>query len=1353
MNPQSMRPLTTLNPVVENDDDGLGSERGSDKARALVSEIQPDVSGVLRLDVIDVCYSVLVGTTLKSLLSNIFLQVNGGELCAILGPSGAGKSVLLDVISNRAKTGVYSGNIFVNQLERPLWFDKKIAYVLQDDAMIATLTVQETMRFAAWTRLSDDVPWVERDERIASLLEMVGLSHVKETVVGNANIKGISGGQRKRLALALEIVNFPSLLFLDEPTSGLDSAIAFEVIAAVRKIVDKSRLCLTTIHQPSPDVFKLFDRAILVSAGRIVYSGPSGRVMQHFESIGFVRVHQAENPAEFLLKVCGDTRKTPEELQSFFQRSPYFVVPECNQGHLFLPLTKPVVSSLSTQFMMLLTRGWLTFFRDVPTLKAEVSKYIFFGILIGVTFRGDAYNIQPPFLHVASSSSSLHSFPTETLSNYNAILFFMFIFYWYGNIQHIPTIAALDNLYRRELAAGAYSEFPFWAASQITSMPLLVVLHTCLVAIVYPLCGFPQTTVYFFYFWWMFFLISVMSFFMCQAFAAGTGNAQIAFALCPPLFMCFATFSGYPIILTFMPVGWSTWAPYISFLRWAFQGLIINAFASGHGSDGTAVVDFYSFGNLNSLAPFAILLVIIASVSASTYFVMLRARSTLVKVEAEDYELSADPANTLSGAMGGGGHGLSSRLELDNQLLGDPEKAQMSWRGPRGSLVRGSVARGFPARESLHAFAKSFKHADIASAQGTIASLSFRASLFQNSVVGPDVMSSEEPVRYSILGISDFKKASANVKRAEGITVRFEDLNYVVSLPNKNGPGMADKQLLKKLTGTINEGEMVALMGASGAGKSTLLDVLAGRKNTGVVTGTLLFGGNPRSHALSTKTAYVEQTDVHLPMLTVQETLTFSAKFRMKYGTTSTEVGDRVNKIMEMMKLTEVAGRIVGNQLIKGIPGGQKRRLSMGVEIINFPSLIYLDEPTSGLDSASSDEVVAAIKNLSSQNRTVICTIHQPSASAFLSFDVLLLLAYGEIIYFGLVSEAVHFFVFSPFGFTYVAADNPADFVVAVAGEKVEGSKGQKVTSADLINHYASLNKHPKVGLLAGKTADGGPSGGIVYPTPISYQFRVLTHRYYLKFTRSKVVLFTSFFRSLVLAFVFGLAYSDPPSGLEFAAYKNKMSFCFFSMFFAVVVQMQVIPLYFEDRGTFYRERAAAIYHPIPYWVSTWVVYFGFLFVHNMLFCIIAYFIAGFQYVASRFFFYYTAMYFASLGGYFTCLCLAAVCSSAPTAMGIFPPVFFANLLYTGYFQYIPHMQPWLGVWAPYVTFIRWSYQAILVNELTANPMLPYSDDLLSSLQFNRHSAGYCLGIILVFVGGYSSLLIYFLIKMNFEKR
>ena len=178
---------------------------------------------------------------------------------------------------------------------------------------------------------------------------------------------------------------------------------------------------------------------------------------------------------------------------------------------------------------------------------------------------------------------------------------------------------------------------------------------------------------------------------------------------------------------------------------------------------------------------------------------------------------------------------------------------------------------------------------------------------------------------------------------AVGCRIVFRDLSYKVIRKTDN----AEVTLLQGVTGRINPGEMCALMGASGAGKSTLLDVIGQRKNTGVITGEITYNGSTELKSF----AYVMQDNVHMGILSVRESISYAAELRLKETMSAEKKAKRVQKIIDMLGLTKVSESPLGTPEVRGISGGQLKRVSIGVEIVNMPNLMFLDEPTTGLDS------------------------------------------------------------------------------------------------------------------------------------------------------------------------------------------------------------------------------------------------------------------------------------------------------------------------------------------------------------------------------------------------------------------
>jgi ABC-type multidrug transport system ATPase subunit len=243
------------------------------------------------------------------------------------------------------------------------------------------------------------------------------------------------------------------------------------------------------------------------------------------------------------------------------------------------------------------------------------------------------------------------------------------------------------------------------------------------------------------------------------------------------------------------------------------------------------------------------------------------------------------------------------------------------------------------------------------------------------------------------------------------INFTFQDISYFVPVDDTvDGKKVkVEKRLLNKVNGFVSSSRMVALLGESGAGKTTLLDVLAQRKNTGRVEGTILLNGEPVDVAtFALQTAYVEQIDMHFATTTVREALEFSARARLPTTMSDAERGVIVDSILDELSLRPIAERFVGSKDAGGLSREQLKRLSIGVELVSLPRLLFLDEPTTGLDAGESAIVMALIHKIAANGRAVICTIHQPSTEIFLLFDnVLLLQRGGDVVYMGQSGDVV----------------------------------------------------------------------------------------------------------------------------------------------------------------------------------------------------------------------------------------------------------------------------------------------------------------------------------------------------------
>jgi ABC-type multidrug transport system ATPase subunit/ABC-type multidrug transport system permease subunit len=227
----------------------------------------------------------------KQIISGISGIAQPGQLMAIMGASGAGKSTFLDILARKNKRGQVDGSFYVNGEKIPdNNYRSVIGFVDQEDAMFPTLTVHETIMTSALLRLPRDMGISVKEQRVYEVERQLGIYHIKDQMIGSeeGNGRGISGGEKRRVGIACELVTSPSILFLDEPTSGLDAFNAFNVVECLVTLAKTyNRTVIFTIHQPRSNIVALFDQLILLAKGKTVYSGPFSSCQAYFDHIGY----------------------------------------------------------------------------------------------------------------------------------------------------------------------------------------------------------------------------------------------------------------------------------------------------------------------------------------------------------------------------------------------------------------------------------------------------------------------------------------------------------------------------------------------------------------------------------------------------------------------------------------------------------------------------------------------------------------------------------------------------------------------------------------------------------------------------------------------------------------------------------------------------------------------------------------------------------------------------------------------------------------------------------------------------------------------------------------------------------
>ncbi|GAB9473842.1 hypothetical protein Gpo141_00010988 [Globisporangium polare] len=398
----------------------------------------------------------------KKILQGVSGEAASGELLVLMGPSGAGKSTLLDCISARNRE--CTGNILVNGKKWSKGIARHSCYVMQDDLFYASLTVVEHLTFQAELRMGKVSTKEERTERVASIISELGLTKVTNTPIGDALVKGLSGGQRKRLSFATELLTNPSLLFVDEPTSGLDSFMAETVVILMRDLARMGRTVIATIHQPSSELFDIFDKLYLLVDGCTVYNGKASESIAYFAKQG----HQCPsfmNPTDYFMKqlvVMDDQPDSKDRVQKLVvawgEHAIKSDLAKTGQNTADLNLedkesNAETAPGVVIQMLVLCKRNWLRLVRDAIGFKARIGSTLFITIMIGLIFlqlHRDQKGVQDFtgaifFISVnqlfSAANPEFISVPLEiplVLREHNGGLYNVLVWYFAKNLSELP---------------------------------------------------------------------------------------------------------------------------------------------------------------------------------------------------------------------------------------------------------------------------------------------------------------------------------------------------------------------------------------------------------------------------------------------------------------------------------------------------------------------------------------------------------------------------------------------------------------------------------------------------------------------------------------------------------------------------------------------------------------------------------------------------------------------------------------------------------------------------------------------------------------------------------------------------
>ncbi|KAG6953501.1 hypothetical protein JG688_00012793 [Phytophthora aleatoria] len=1110
-------------------------------------------------------------TAEKEILRGVTGVFKPARITLVLGQPGSGKSSLLKILSGRFpmnKTIGVSGDITYNGVQRSellVRLPRFIAYTNQKDDHYPQLTVQETFEFAHRCCGGANLePWVlkalenckgEQHERAVKVMtaqhkfaadirvKSLGLDRCKDTMVGNAMIRGVSGGERKRVTTGEMTFGRKRAMLLDEISTGLDAATTYDIVNSLKSLTRHFKAnIVVSLLQPPPEVFNLFDDILIMNDGRIMYHGPREQVQEYFEKMSF-HCPPRKDVADFLLDLGTDKQhayvsgsssdaNVPFQSAEFAERFrqsdifqdtlTYMRTRPDHKSDLFDPLQDPCVfrQSFLDDLGTVLRRQWKIKLRDKTFLIGRGFMVLIMGLLYGSVFWQ---------MNDANSQLIL------------GLLFSCTMFLSMGQAAQLPTFMEARSVFYKQRGANFFRSLAYVLASSLTQIPFAIFETLLFGSIVYWMGGYVALADRFISFLVTLFLCQMWFtayFFFLSAAAPSITIAQPAMMVS---ILFFVMFGGFLLRKTDIP-DYFIWFYWIDSVAWSIRSLSINQYLAPK-------FDVCVYGGIDYCTHFG---------------------TTFGK-----YSL---------------------------KLSGLPTEEVWIYLGWLYFFV------GYVVLVLAAHFVLEYKRYE---------------SPESTTVVQADLDAKQGPPDAKITSVKVAPAPQEHVAvpivtprtRAPPVTLAFHDLWYSVPMPG--GKKGEDIDLLQGVSGYAKPGTMTALMGSSGAGKTTLMDVIAGRKTGGKIRGKILLNGYPANDlAIRRSTGYCEQMDIHSESATIREALVFSAMLRQSASVSTKEKMESVDECITLLELGPIADKI-----IRGSSTEQMKRLTIGVELVAQPSIIFMDEPTSGLDARSAKLIMNGVRKIANSGRTIVCTIHQPSSEVFSFFDSLLLLRRGgRVVFFGELgkdsSNLINYFEAAPGVNPIEPGYNPATWMLECIGAGVGASSG---TGMDFAEYFSKselkirmdkdLDKdgvlRPSTDLPELKFSNQFASTGLM-------QFDLLCRRFFHMYWRTPTYNLTRLMISVMLGAILGIIY-QATDYTTFTGANAGVGLVFIStVFLGIIGFNSVMPVAADERTAFYRERASETYHALWYFIAGTLVEIPYVLLSALAFTIIFFPSVGF---------------------------------------------------------------------------------------------------------------------------------------------
>ncbi|KAF9336983.1 hypothetical protein BG006_006647 [Podila minutissima] len=1128
----------------------------------------------------------------RTITRTIIHPMNGycrdGEMVLVLGRPGAGCSTLLRVLANQRKN--YK-NVTGDVTYGPFTADEiskhhrgEVVYNQEDDFHYPSLTVRQTLEAALKTKTPSKRLQNHRTEFVSEFLDvltkMYGLTKQIETVVGNAFIRGVSGGERKRLSIAEQMAVRSSVNMWDGSTRGLDASSALDYIKSVRVQTNLlKKASVVTIYQASENIYDLFDRTLLLYEGRCIYFGPANEAKQYFIDMGFQCPPRQTTP-DFLTAITdpnerkarpgflGRLPQTPKEFEEAYKTSAFYTAIEKNrieyqnQVQESNPAIEFKDATMQTKQKHVSAKSPYTI-NFVGQVKALTVRQI-------QLTQGDMTSV---FSRYASNvikalivGSVFFMLPVDANGTFTrgGVLFFSLLFNALISQAELPMAMTGRSILYKHKNFAMYRPSAFAIAQICVDIPLVIVQILLFSVVLYFMAGLKRDISI------LIFMVILFCCAMCMTaffrmWAAVSATFDAASRNSGLILLALILYSGYMIPYQSMH-PWLVWIFWINPLAYAFKALISNEMRglAFDCSNGFMVPSGPTYTDVNYQV------CTLAGGQPGQTFV----DGTEYLYAGYRYKTSEMWINIVAVILFWAFFVLVTCYALENIEFG------------KGGFSTNVFKKGAVIFDANH-------KEDEENNLGVSPSVST-----VNSVTAANVSKSE----VSNIEIRDM---------AKGSVFAWENLDYIVPYKaDKSG----QKQLLTNIAGLVKPGTMTALMGSSGAGKTTLLDVLAQRKNIGTVSGVIEVDGEALRRDFQRTTGYCEQLDVHVPECTVREALQFSAYLRQPANVSEADKNAYVEEIINILEMENIADAVIGTtESGLGISVEERKRLTIGVELVAKPKLLFLDEPTSGLDAQASYNIMRFMRKLTDQGQAILCTIHQPSSQLFAFFDNLLLLAKGgRTVFFGDLgpdsSTLIHYFEAN--GAPKCASDaNPAEYILDVVNARHSGLNWPEIWDASperqhLLEAIKDTRKRE-----AGVPSSTNDDQELEYASNATLQFKYVFKRMSRTYWRLPQYNFGRIFMMVIFALLNGFSFFK--LGTTKIDLQSRVFVIFQIMVMAALLVNMVQPRFQMERQWFYRELAGKYYGWKPFAATIIIIEIPYVLLSGTVFFLCFYWTTG----------------------------------------------------------------------------------------------------------------------------------------------